>query len=125
MSQYLIRGVAYPLTFDSGGRLKVSIDEQHIKESITQILLTCKGSVPFNPDFGSNIRKRAFDPTNAGALIKADAVSAIIRCENRVDNVSVTLIDPSSIASGEICYKVTYRIKGRQELQELIQIQGI
>lgn len=124
MSETLgIKGPAYPLTFDSGGKLRASTDDEHIKHSIQQILLTRRGSVPFKPTFGSRIPERVFDPTNAAALIRADAQEALALWEKRIDVLSIDPVPTTDF--GQVQYKITYRIKGDQQQRELIQTQGI
>ena len=116
-----ITGAAFPLTFDGRGKLRPSTDEEHVKHSIQQILLTRRGSLPFKPTFGSRIPERVFDPTNASALIRADAEEALRIWEKRIDLLSVETIPTTEI--GQLRYKIVYRLKSSQQIQELIQEQ--
>jgi len=120
-----IQGLSYPLTFDSRGKLKASSNERHIAESVAQILLTRRGSHPFQPDFGSEIPNRVFDPVNVGTMIKADAEEALRRWEPRIDNLLVTLTDSERLSLGEAEYNVNYRIKGEIKSQNVNLMQKV
>lgn len=116
-----ITGPAFPLTFDGRGRLQLSLDEEHVRHSIQQILLTRRGSIPFKPTAGSRIPERVFDPSNASALIRADAEEALLIWEKRIDLLSVESMPTEEF--GLLRYKVVYRLKSSQQIQELIQEQ--
>jgi len=116
-----ISGPAFPLTFDGRGKLRPSSDDEHVRHSIQQILLTRRGSLPFKPTFGSRIPERVFDPSNSSALIRADAEEALLIWEKRIDLLSVESVPTTEF--GFLRYKVVYRLKSSQQIQELIQEQ--
>lgn len=121
----LISGVSFPFRFDGRGRVAASTDEQHIRESVQQILLTEKGSNLFNLNFGSNIPRRVFDSVNSGALIRDDAIDALREWEKRVMNIQVSLVKSGQPRIGEVPYRVDYQVKGLDELQQLIMTQAV
>lgn len=122
MSESLgICGLAFPLAFDSGGKLRTSSDAEHIKHSVSQILLTCRGSIPFS-QFGSLVPTRVFSPVNSAAMIRADAEEALNRWEKRITLTGIDSVpsnDPSVVA-----YAVAYQIKTTQQQQAVTLTQG-
>ena len=58
-------GLSFPFRVGSKGRVVLStttdVDLTHIKESITQILLTQKGERVNEPEFGSGLKQMVFE----------------------------------------------------------------
>jgi len=73
------------------GDIALKRDEQAIKQSVVNILLTNKGERPFDPDFGSNITNQLFenfDPI-VKQLIDEDIRGALRNYEPRVRVLNV------------------------------------
>lgn len=63
--------IAFPLTFDSGGRTAAMDAEGYVRMLIGQLLLTSPGERVMRPDFGSGLRQILFggnDPSIAVAV---------------------------------------------------------
>lgn len=62
-----------------------NLNEEAIKESIKNIILTDKGERPFQPNFGCDVRKRLFDNLTPDTLhfIRDDIITAIQNFEPR------------------------------------------
>ena len=69
----------------------------------------------FNPDFGSRLHDRVFDPVNISALVKIDIRDAIRKYEPRVKllDVNANLVDSHL---GVVKINIGFTIKGRSEV---------
>lgn len=80
---------------DIGGRIsdgfKTYLDEDAIKNSIRNIIMTKKGTVPGKPYFGSNIYNVIFELVTPLTLLVAKnyVTEALSEFENRIDLTSV------------------------------------
>jgi len=83
-----ITGIKYPFQFHRG-RVALSQNGQHLKESIMQIIGTAKGEYLMMPSFGSGVHRRVFDPVNVVALVDGDIREAVRIWEPRVEIVKV------------------------------------
>jgi len=73
------------------GDIALKRDEQAVKQSVVNILLTNRGERPFDPDFGANIRNQLFenfDPI-VKQLIDDDIRAALRNYEPRVRVLNV------------------------------------
>lgn len=70
------------------------VNEQTIKESIRNIILTNKGERPFQPNFGCDVRKLLFENATMQTfdLIKSVIQDAIDQYEPRCDLLAVDVI---------------------------------
>jgi phage baseplate assembly protein W len=68
-------------------------NEQAVKESISNILLTELGTKLFDPEYGVNLERYLFEPIDdmTAMLMSSDIESAIYKFETRVDQLSVTI----------------------------------
>lgn len=109
----VVKGIKFPLEFHAG-RVVISEDVQHIKESVVQIIGTGKGEYVLKPDFGSNLSKRIFDPVNISGLVTIDIREALRKYEKRIKltNVEATL---SQAHLGQVNLAITFHLKGRSE----------
>lgn len=124
MAQPAICGVKFPFQFHAG-RVALSRGEQHIKESVMQVIGTAKGEYLMKPDFGTNLRRRVFDPVNIAALLESDIKEALIRWEARVELVNIgngqnqgdlkLVAYPSLSDLGTMAIDVEYRIRGENQ----------
>lgn len=76
------RGFAYPFKF-ANGKPVVSEGTDHILQGIAFLLKTVPGTYPFAPDYGCDLGRRVFDPTNQMALASRDIRAALARWEPR------------------------------------------
>jgi phage baseplate assembly protein W len=79
-----------PLTNDIARKT----NEEAVKQSIRNIILTNKGERPFQPEFGSNIRNMLFENTTPDRLIIMKDIirEAIENYESRANIISVDVI---------------------------------
>ena len=83
-----LKGIKFPFRV-ANGKVAVSSGEQHLKESIAQIILCNTGVYIMLPDFGSNIPRRVFDPISMLGIISTDVKEALKKWEARVEFTSV------------------------------------
>lgn len=124
MSDLNITGPAFPLQFDGAGRLKLSRDDAHIYDCMKHVLLTQRGSVPLKPLFGSNLRRRALDTVNHEGIIRHDVTETLEIWESARIEVLGVSSNRSATGTGEFSYNVTYRVRGLDEIRQLISQQG-
>lgn len=89
-SDFLTDFTVHPITQE----LSRAVNEQAVKRSIRNIVLTYKGERLFNPDLGSDITKLLFEPfsNQTAEAIRTAVVDAINSFEPRVRIVSVDVI---------------------------------
>jgi phage baseplate assembly protein W len=100
-----------PINFD----LARKIDEEAVKESIRNLILTDRGERLFQPDIGSDVRKMLFENiTNATIELIKDLISTTIRnYEPRVNLIGVDVL--TSIDSLQVDVIITFNIINRLE----------
>ena len=78
-----ITGIKFPFQFSSG-RVRTSNDNEHVSESVKQIVGTNKFEYLMKPTFGCDVHNRVFDPVNVISLINSDVRDAIKEWDSRV-----------------------------------------
>jgi len=106
---------ANPNTGDFG----VVKNENAIKQSVRNLILTMFGERPFQPSIGSRVKMLLFEPWDPFAVdtIKSEIFNVIKRLEPRVRCTGVGLRDESDINSVHI--SIDYTIVGQQEVQNI------
>lgn len=86
-------------------------EEKAINNSIRNILLTRRGSVPGNPRFGSDLYTLIFSPLDS--LTESVAKSMIFACLTEFENrISITSIDLKSVEEyNKLVITVNYKYK--------------
>tara|TARA_B000000557_G_scaffold258857_1_gene253868 strand:+ start:20 stop:433 length:414 start_codon:yes stop_codon:yes gene_type:complete len=106
---------ANPNTGDFG----VVKNENAIKQSVRNLILTMFGERPFQPSIGSRVKMLLFEPWDPFAIdtIKSEIFNVIKRLEPRVRCTGVGLRDESDINSVHI--SIDYIIVGQQQVQNI------
>ena len=106
---------ANPNTGDFG----VVKNENAIKQSVRNLILTMFGERPFQPSIGSRVKMLLFEPWDPFAIdtIKSEIFNVIKRLEPRVRCTGVGLRDESDINSVHI--SIDYTIVGQQQVQNI------
>lgn len=119
-------GIKYPFTYDNDELLYLDLNESYedsIQSQILHIIFTPKGQKLRDPEFGSDLIKYLFDPSdgttfeNIKSQIRSD-VSA------RVENVTfddISIIDTEDGHSKIVSVYYTVK-KGNQEVQNNVAI---
>ena len=120
---YVSRGFIYlAISFNanpSTGDFGVVKNENAIKQSVRNLILTMFGERPFQPSIGSRVKMLLFEPWDPFAVdtIKSEIFNVIKRLEPRVRCTGVGLRDESDINSVHI--SIDYTIVGQQEVQNI------
>jgi phage baseplate assembly protein W len=100
-----------PINFD----LARKVDEEAVKESIRNLILTDRGERLFQPDIGSDIRKMLFENINTATVevIKNLVRTTIRNYEPRANLIGVDVL--TSIDSLQVDIIITFNIINRIE----------
>lgn len=100
-----------PINFD----LARKVDEEAVKESIRNLILTDRGERLFQPDIGSDIRKMLFENINSATVevIKNLVRTTIRNYEPRANLIGVDVL--TTIDSLQVDIIITFNIINRIE----------
>ena len=90
--------IEYPLQFDGRGRTAVTVDSDHIRDMIDQLLFTNPGERVNQPDLGSGVLQMVFAPNSVevAAALQLTVQAALQRFLgdlNSLQQVQVTAQD--------------------------------
>ena len=120
MTEFLGTGWAYPIGVAPGGDIKLSADEEDIRQAITIILGTTPGERVMRPDFGAGLHALVFEPINQTtmALAKHHVEQALIRWEPRIDSVNVSVAAEPRL--GRLMIEIGYRVRATNVFYNLV-----
>ncbi len=90
---FLGRGLGFPVSLNSQGKLQVAEYEESVRQSILIILGTAKGERVMHPDFGCGIYDLVFEvntPSTAGRVSQS-VQDALLVFEPRIDVINVSV----------------------------------
>ncbi|MEW6172905.1 MAG: GPW/gp25 family protein [Bacillota bacterium] len=110
--EFLGRGWAFPVGVDDRGRVKMSREEEDIREAIWIILSTAKGERVMRPDFGCGIHDFIFASVNSAtvSVIESSVREALTLFEPRVEVTGVQ-VSTERLAEGQLLLNIDYRIR--------------
>lgn len=110
-----LKFVQHPLTKD----LVLLEDDESVKNSIKNIVLTNKKERRFNPDFGGNVRSYLFEELDfiTTESIKEDIINLIAIYEPRVENVKIRNV--SNVNENLLSFTIYYNILNVPETYNL------
>lgn len=120
-SDFIGRGISFPLRVDQSGSIATSSGVEDIDSSIRMVLTTAPGERLMRPNFGCRIWELLFEPINANTLgLMGVAVrEAIGRWEPRVTIDDVHL-DPSEHDSGAVIITIDYIVRTTNDRRNLV-----
>ena len=120
MTEFLGTGWAYPIGIAPGGAIKLSADQEDIRQAITIILGTTPGQRVMRPDFGAGLHALVFEPINQTtmALAKHHVEQALIRWEPRIDSVNVSVEAEPRL--GRLLIEISYRVRATNVFYNLV-----
>ena len=120
-SEFIGKGIGFPLRADATGSLLLVDDDTEIRESIRLILGTAFGERPMRPEFGCGIHDLVFASCDARTAGRAahEVRASLGRWEPRVDveEVDVTFPDAST---GVMHIAISYSIRGANDPRNLV-----
>lgn len=120
-SDFIGRGISFPLRVDQAGSIATSQGVGDIDSSIRMVLTTAPGERLMRPHFGCKIWELLFEPINANTLgLMSEAVrEAVSRWEPRVVLDDVRL-DASGHDNGEVQIHVDYTVRATNDKRNLV-----
>lgn len=108
---FLGRGWSFPPAFDTTGEVRMSSDEDDIRESLHVLFTTSAGERLMRPEYGGGLERFVFARINATTLtMMTDAIrSAILHFEPRIA-VEDVRVDPKGAGEGCVLFEVVYRV---------------
>lgn len=119
---FLGTGWKFPVEIDGAtGRIKMSSNEESIRESIRIIIGTRRGELPMHPEFGCRIQEYAFESVDYTTLysMKREVERALIRWEPRITDIEVEVSD-EEIDKGLLSIQVSYVIRATNNQYNLV-----
>lgn len=119
---FLGTGWKFPVEIDGAtGRIKMSSNEESIRESIRIIIGTRQGELPMHPEFGCRLQDYAFESINYTTLysIKTEVEHALIRWEPRITDISAEVSD-DQIDKGLLSIQVSYVVRATNNQYNLV-----
>jgi phage baseplate assembly protein W len=119
-TDFLGKGFAYPLQINPQGGIKISKQEQKIKESILVVLGTQYGERLMRPDFGCNLKSLIFAPNNTATanLARHYVEEGLTKWEPRIILDEVIVENDNS--QERLIIHVRYRIKSTNDPGNLV-----
>jgi phage baseplate assembly protein W len=105
------RDLAFSLELDDNGDIKTVIDVDAINQSIKNILLTYKGSVPFEDNKGSYLYRKLFDTTIPTQFLESEIKSLIekeLNAQEPLIIITEVIIDLSRINNNILMINIEY-----------------
>lgn len=115
----------YPLSCKNGS-LRIVSGNTAIEMSIKQILGTEKGTLPYNPYFGSDLSKVLFEPSDdvAASLGRTYIVEALRQWEQRIDVIDISSEIKRETQGNQIVsiveFGIKYRVKATNEINTFV-----
>lgn len=123
MARATYKGIAFPFAKSSTAFPAGATDDELIRQSVIQIVMTGKGERVMRPDFGSNAYAFVFENNDLvlKETIRADIMSAITRYEPRVivRDVEVTREETETAAGNVVDVRVIYVVIATKQQQSV------
>ena len=121
LTDFIGRGISFPLRVDQSGAIAMSSGADEIVASLRMLLMTAPGERVMRPEFGCKIWDLLFEPVNATTLgLMAEYVrAAVSQWEPRIvlDDVKVT---PKDDDRAVVHIVLEYRIKATNDRRNLV-----
>lgn len=121
-ANFLGCGISFPPRVDEvTGRIRMSSQEDDIREAIRIILFTGKGERVMQPEFGCQIRKYAF--SSMGMIdrtgMEEEVRQALIRWEPRITDTEVK-VDDGRAEQGMVEIHISYAVRATNNPYNLV-----
>jgi phage baseplate assembly protein W len=120
-TDFVGRGVAFPIRPGVDGRLAFAGGEDKIRQSIWLILGTAAGERQMRPDFGCGIHDLVFEANTARlrGVVEEKVREALTRWEPRIDVTGVRAETPPE-ERNYLLIHVDYRVRANNALNNLV-----
>ena len=99
------------------GDLTRKVNEEAVKQSLLNLLLTSKGEIPFQPNVGSDLYQVLFDNATPNSIVLAKELikETIENFEPRVDLIDVELSSANELDNNTIRLNIIFYIINSEE----------
>ena len=120
-SDFIGRGVSFPLRVDQSGFIAMSSGPEDVESSLRMVLATAPGERLMRPLFGCRIWDLLFEPINANTVgLMTEAVrEAVGRWEPRVELDDVEIV-PMPEVKGAVHITLSYVIRTTNDRRNLV-----
>jgi phage baseplate assembly protein W len=117
---FLGKGWAFPVR-PRGGRLRLTADEEAIRNSIFLILSTAPGERLMRPDFGCGLHELVFRPNTPAVrgAVRTAVRDGLVKWEPRIDLLDVS-VEAAPDAANQLLIRVDYRVRTNNALFNLV-----
>ena len=118
---FLGRGWGFPVRPGPDGRLRLTDQEEAIRNSVFLILSTAPGERLMRPDFGCGIHDLVFQANTADlrGSVQARVRESLVRWEHRIDVLDVR-VEAAPQAEYQLLIRIDYRIRANNALFNLV-----
>ena len=120
-SNFIGRGIMFPMRVDQSGALAFTSGASDIDASLRMVLITAPGERLMRPQFGCKIWDLLFEPVNANTIgLMASAVrDAVAQWEPRVTLEDVD-IEPDPNDRARVLIHMKYRVRTTNDVRNLV-----
>ncbi len=120
-SNFIGRGIMFPMRVDQSGALAFTSGASDIDASLRMVLITAPGERLMRPQFGCKIWDLLFEPVNANTIgLMASAVrDAVAQWEPRVTLEDVE-IEPDPNDRARVLIHMKYRVRTTNDVRNLV-----
>ena len=121
-NSFLGRGWSFPPQFPNATEgVKMSEDDDDIKEALFILLSTLPGERLMNPDYGCDLHSQVFNNiNNSTKTVIIDLITtAILHHEPRITVISIEIDDRDQIA-GRLDIELNYEVKGINSRKNMV-----
>ena len=119
MKKYIYSDINEKYIKDGQGDIKLSLNGEAVKTSLTNILLTSKGSRVMLPQFGASLLDIVFDNFNADLAerISNRIKTEVTKWDNRINLLSIEFIPDQD--TNQMKATISFSIKGDENIMDL------
>ena len=120
MTDFLGRGLAFPISTDRTGSIALTEGPARIEQSMRVILGTSYGERPMRPEFGCGVHELVFAPADArlAARVEEEVRASLTRWEPRIDVRAVNAgLAPDS---GTLLVSIDYVLRTENSPRNLV-----
>lgn len=118
---FLGRGWAFPISLDQRNQIRMTEDEENIRDSIWIILATSPGERVMRPDFGCGLHQLVFSLNDAATVgrVTNDVRNALVCWEPRIDVLDID-VEVRGRAEEVLLINVHYRVRTTNNFFNLV-----
>ncbi len=118
---FLGRGWRFPIQPDSSGNIRLTEQDEGVRNSIFLILSTARGERLMRPDYGCGIHDLVFQPNTPSlrGTVQAQVRQSLIKWEPRIDVLEVR-VDTRPDSPTQLIIRIDYRLRQNNALFNMV-----